>query len=145
MSIYKHILVATNLTEDSKRVADRARFIADSANAKLSIIHVIEFNPMMYGGGEFAVPLDGDFEESIEKHARQAMEAEAKRLNIPKENQIVQTGVTVDHLVHMVEKLDIDLIVLGHHEHHWLASVLGSTSNSILHLMPCDVIAVHLS
>lgn len=144
MGAYKHILVATNLSEDSKRVADRARVIADVSKAKLSMVHVVEFNPMMYSGGEFAVPLNGDIEESLHEHATQALEAEGKRLKIPKEDQYLQSGITVDHLVDTVKKLKIDLLVLGHHEHNWLAQVLGSTSNSILHLMPCDVIAVHL-
>lgn len=144
MGLYKHVLVASNLSEDSKRVADRAKLIADTAKAKLSIIHIVEFNPMMYGGGEFAIPLDGDIEESIHKHAKQGLEAEGVRLNIPAANQLLQTGVTVEHLVETVEKQNIDLLVLGHHEHRWLAAMLGSTSNSILHLMPCDVIAVHL-
>lgn len=144
MSIYKHILVATNLSEDSKAVADRAKTIADNAKAKLSIIHVVEFNPMMYSGGEFAVPLSGDIEESLHEHAAQALEAEGTRLKISKESQLLESGITVDHLADTVTKLNVDLLVLGHHEHNWLASVLGSTSNSILHLMPCDVIAVHL-
>lgn len=144
MGTYKHILVATNLSEDSRQVADRARLIANASKAKLSMVHVIEFNPMMYSGGEFAVPLNGDIEESLHEHAAQALEAEGKRLKIPKEDQYLQSGITVDHLAETVTKLNIDLLVLGHHEHNWLTSVLGSTSNSILHLMPCDVIAVHL-
>lgn len=144
MSLYKHVLVATNLTEESKTVADRAKAIATISKAKLSIIHVIEFNPMMYGGGEFAVPLNGDIEESTHEYAEKALITEAARLNIPKENQYLQAGITVDHLVDTVAKLKVDLLLLGHHEHGWLNYILGSTSNSILHLMPCDVIAVHL-
>ncbi len=144
MSSYKHVLLATNLSEDSKIVADRAKIIATASNAKLSIIHVIEFNPMMYGGGEFAVPLSGDIEASVHEHAEQALTAEGIRLNIPKVDQYLQSGITVDHLVDTVEKLNVDLLVLGHHEHGWLTYVLGSTSNSALHLMPCDVIAVHI-
>jgi len=144
MGTYNHILVASNLTEDSQRVADRAQYLAKRSDAKLSIVHVVEFNPMMYGGGEFAIPLDGDLEESIQNHAKQALKVEAERLGIPKEGQYLQSGTTAENLAELVNTLNVDLLVMGHHEQHWLSSMLGSTSNSVVHMMPCDVMAVHL-
>jgi len=145
MSSYQHILVASNLTEESKKVADRAKRMAELSGAKLSIVHVVEFNPMMYGGGEFAIPLDGDLEESVHNHASQALKAEAARLKLPEENSFLQSGTTAENLTDLVKSINADLLVMGHHERHWLAAMFGSTSNSMVHIMPCDIIAVHLS
>ena len=41
-------------------------------------------------------------------------------------------------------KHEIDLIVLGSHGKHGLNLLLGSTSNSVLHQAPCDVLTVRL-
>lgn len=144
MSTYQRILVASNLTEDSKKVSDRAKKMAETSGAKLSLVHVVEFNPMMYGGGEFAIPLDGDLEESVHNHAKQALKAEATRLGLSEDDTFLLSGTTAENLAELVKTTNIDLLVMGHHEHHWLAAVLGSTSNSLVHVMPCDIIAVHL-
>ncbi|HEU5398021.1 MAG TPA: universal stress protein, partial [Gammaproteobacteria bacterium] len=47
-------------------------------------------------------------------------------------------------LLRVVTEERIDLIVLGSHERHGLALLLGSTEKSILHKAACDVLAVRL-
>lgn len=142
MGAYKHILLASNLLEGSKKIGDRAKQLADRSKAKLSIVHVVEFNPIIYGGGEFAIPLDGDLEQSVHNNAKKALEVEGKRLNIPSDNQYLQSGVTAENLMDLVKTIKADLLVLGHQERHWFITLLGSISNSLLHVMPCDVLVV---
>ncbi len=145
MAAYNHILIASSLAEDNKRVSDKAQHLAKVSNAQtLSIVHVVEFNPMMYGGGEFAIPLDGDLEQSIHDHAEKALKTEAKRLNIPSDRQFIQSGVTAEKLASLVQTINADLLVMGHHERNFFMSMFASTSNSLVHLMPCDVMTVHL-
>lgn len=142
MQNYKHILLASDLLENSKMVGERAKQLAEAANAKLSIVHVVEFNPMVYGGGEFAIPLDGDLEQSVHEHAKKALMAEAERLGIASDHQHLQTGPAAENLADLVKAIHADLLVVGHRDRHWLGEIFGSTSNSIMHMMPCDILAV---
>lgn len=145
MKSYQHILIATNLTDNSQVISDEAVSLAEKSGATLSLVHVIEFNPIMYGGGEFAVPIDGDVEESLRSQARESLRAEGKRLGIPETHQWIASGATTEELVKVIDENSVDLIVLGNHEQHGLAFLLGSTANALLHAMPCDVLAVHMA
>ena len=55
MAGYKHILLAVDLTEESKPVADRAVALARFFGAELHVIHVIEPLSLAYGGD---IPMD---------------------------------------------------------------------------------------
>ena len=52
---YTHILVAVDLTEECREVIQRAQALANSSNAKLSLINVVEPMAMAFGGD---VPMD---------------------------------------------------------------------------------------
>lgn len=144
MKRYQNILVATDLTNESRIVADKAKAIADRSGAKLSIVHVISYTPLLYGAGEFAVPLEGDIEATSQKQAQEALAKEAARLGIEPANQWLEKGNTPEGLIMLVDKLKIDLLVLGSHEHHGLGYLIGSISNTIFHAMPCDILAVRI-
>jgi universal stress protein A len=45
----------------------------------------------------------------------------------------------------MAKEEDVDLIIVGSHGRHGLALIFGSTSNSVLHGAPCDVLAVRIA
>lgn len=144
MQAYRHILLTTDFGPHGDCVADRARALADREGAKLSIVHVVEFSPIVYGGGEFAVPLDVTIEESIEKEAKASLAQQAERLQITVQDCHLVIGSTKDEVVKLAHKLKADLVVVGSHNLHGLKLLFGSTANSILHAMPCDVLAVQL-
>ena len=56
MSGYQSILLAVDLTDESRVVADQARALAAAFNANLSVIHVIEPLSFSYGRGLQAAP-----------------------------------------------------------------------------------------
>ena len=55
MNEYTHILVAVDLTEESRVLATKASVLQKAYSAKLSCVHVIEPLSLTYGGD---VPLD---------------------------------------------------------------------------------------
>src|SRR5690606_39829899 len=55
MNEYSHILVALDLTSDSKQIIDRAYAQAQLNKARLSLIHVLEPLGYAYGGD---IPMD---------------------------------------------------------------------------------------
>ena len=55
MSLYNHILVAIDLTEEADAVLEKARSIAEKNNARLTLVHVVEPLSVAYGSD---IPLD---------------------------------------------------------------------------------------
>ena len=53
--LYSHVLVAVDLIEECREVADHAMKLAKALDAKLSLLHVVEPLAMAYGGD---VPMD---------------------------------------------------------------------------------------
>ena len=144
MRDYKHVLLATDLAEESEAVANRAHAIASQANAKFSIAHIIEPTPMMYGGGEFAIPLDVGLEETLQQETQKKLAKLADKLGVLPECQYIRNGATKDTLIDLVKELGADLLVVGSHDQKGLALLMGSTANALLHAMPCDILAVHV-
>jgi len=140
--MYKTILIASDLSEDSDQVLKRAKEIAEDHKANLHLIHVVEYTPLLYGGGEFAMPLDLNLEDTLEEQAKHSLKAQGKKFQIPENQQYVKIGTTKPEIVHMAEDIKADLIVIGSHSHHGLALLLGSTAKATVGSAPCDVLAV---
>jgi universal stress protein A len=141
---YKHILIATDLSDDFAIVADTALSMAKRSNSKLSMIHVIEHTPVVYGGGEFSIPLDMNLEEHLTQNVRKALEEVGSRYGINLDNQFVGHGSVKKEVLDLAKQLDVDLIVVGSHGHSGMEILLGSVANAILHSAKCDVLAVRI-
>lgn len=142
MSEYTNILIASDLSENSVILCRKAQTLAAKLNAKLSIIHVVEHVPMLYPGGEFVLPLNFEMEENLAKEAKENIAEQAKHHNIDKSNQWVVFGDKGDEIVKFVNDHNIDLIVIGAHDKHGLHVLFGSTTDSVVHALPCDVLAI---
>lgn len=143
MGQYRHILLAADFTTESDKVVQRAKSLAETFNAKLSIVHVLEPISIAYGG-EFPVDL-GDLHKELEKQAREQLTKLGERLNVPKENQFLEVGITKKEILRVATANDVDLIVMGSHGRHGLALLLGSTANAVLHHADIDVLAVRVA
>lgn len=45
-------------------------------------------------------------------------------------------------IIRYAEEHKMNLIVIASHGHHGITSILGSTSNGVVHNSPCDVLVV---
>ena len=138
--MYKHILFATDLTEDTEYLVSKVRNIRSLTNATLSLIHVVEPLP----GYSYAYLGVEDIEGQLINEARQAMEKLGVELNVDKTAQFVEVGPTKTKILKVAEDMGTDLIVCGSHGRHGLSLLLGSTANAILHGAKCDVLTVRL-
>lgn len=145
MSKYKHVLLATDLADNSDQVADQALLLAKQWKAKLSSVHVVDYGPLMYGGGEFAVPLDSDVSADLIKDAKAKLQIQGNKMGVDKADQWVLHGQTKEEIIALAKKIQADLIIVGGHDKRWLSLLFGSTANAILHHMPCDVLTVRLA
>lgn len=143
MSGYSHVLIAVDLTDDSAAVVHRGLEVARRFNARASILHVVEFIPVD-PAGEALLPPPMDLENELVQGAKQRLEDLCGSLDIRDLPHRVVTGSIKAELLRVVTEERIDLIVLGSHERHGLALLLGSTEKSILHKAACDVLAVRL-
>ncbi|WP_281646890.1 universal stress protein [Parendozoicomonas sp. Alg238-R29] len=142
MSLYQHILVAIDLTEEADAVLEKARSIAEANNAKLTLVHVVEPLSVAYGSD---IPLDlTTLQDEITQQARERIAKLADKIHVEKGEQHVVYGRPEREVHRIAEEADIDLVVVGSHGRHGLALILGSTSTSILHGASCDVLAVRV-
>jgi len=142
MSIYKHVIAGLDLSEESKQIVEKAKFLATAAGAKLSIAHIIEPLVFTYGGD---IPMDiSSVQEQIETQATADLAKIGQEFGIPLENQYIVVGQPANELHNIAAENDGDVIVVGSHGRHGLSLLLGSTSNSVLHGTKCDVLAVRV-
>lgn len=138
--MYKHILFATDLTEDTDYLVEKVRAIRGYTGATLSLIHVVEPLP----GYSYAYLGIEDIEGQLIEEARQSIEKLGEKLNVVKKDQFVEVGPTKTKILKVAEDINADLIICGSHGRHGLSLLLGSTANAILHGAKCDVLTVRL-
>lgn len=143
MTIYRHILVATDLAEDSDQVLRRALSLAKATGAKLSLLHVVEYVPVD-PAGEALLPPPVDMEEELLESARKRLDSLISRLDVNPAQSLVEIGQTKAEIKRIAGDIEADLIVLGSRERHGLALLIGGTDRSVVHKAPCDVLAVRL-
>lgn len=138
--MYKQILFATDLTEDTDYLIEKVRNMRGLTGAKLSVIHVVEPLP----GYSYAYLGIEDIEGQLIAEARQSMEKLSAKLSVAKTDQHVEVGPTKTKILKVAEDIQADLIICGSHGRHGLSLLLGSTANAILHGAKCDVLTVRL-
>lgn len=138
--MYKHILFATDLSNESDFVISKVRTMRDYTNAKLSLIHVVEPMP----GYSYAYLGIEDIEGQLIEESRTALAKLGDELSVNKKDQFVEVGPTKSKIQEIAESIGVDLIVCGSHGRHGLSLLLGSTANAILHGAKCDVLVVRL-
>lgn len=138
--MYKHILFATDLTEDTEFLIEKVRAIRGLTGAKLSLVHVVEPLP----GYSYAYLGIEDIEGQLLEEARQSIVKLGEKLNVASADQHIEVGPTKTKILGIATSCGADLIVCGSHGRHGLSLLLGSTANAILHGATCDVLTVRL-
>jgi len=141
MKIYQHMLLATDLSEHSDRLARYARKMADEFDAKLSVIYVMEYSPVAYGG-EYSIPIDVSLETSLEKKAKDCLAKLGRKFNIKTADQHLGHGSVKLAITDLAQEQNVDLIIVGAHSHTGLDALLGSRASAILNHSKCNVLVV---
>ncbi len=148
---YQHILLVTDLKEDSDQVAQKAKAILHwQEDAKLSILHVVQ--DTMVGFGYELVPVATLYEVDDERcqEAKQEMSEFIQRNDLTTESESMNAEVmtaisSAEGIISYCHKHKVDLIVIGRHERHGLSAFLkGSTVDNIIADIKCDTLVVHL-
>jgi universal stress protein A len=143
MSTYKHLLIGLDLSPESQQVVDRVKQLFSDRDVKISICHILEPLAFTYGGD---IPVDlSDVQVQLEDQARLRLASLAEQLQVPQKSQHIVLGQPANEMRRMAKDENVDLIIVGSHGRHGLALIFGSTSNSVLHGAPCDVLAVRIN
>ena len=144
MTTYKHILLTADLIEkDDHPVVAKAMELVKLSGAKLSIIHVVEYQ--YYYGMPYETTIYADMQSEIENAASNSFNKLADKLNIPTHDRYMPSGRAQQQILEISEKLGIDLIVIGSHGRHGLTGLLmGSTATGVINNAKCDVLTVRI-
>jgi len=143
MSNYQHILVAADFSKEFDSVMAKAIELQKLYNARLTLIHVVEYTGAMYTG-EIPLPEDLDLDQRLAKQAETKLQAMIEQHNLTNAGFQVDIGTPKREIVRVAEEQKADLIVLGSHGRHGLQLLLGSTAHGVLHQATCDVLAVRV-
>jgi len=137
---YQHILVAIDLSEDSKLLVERAVSLAKPLEASVSFVH-IDVN--------YAELYTGLIDINLAETQHQAIEASQKQLqnladhaDFPIKHTLVGSGDLNNELCDTIKEFNIDLVVCGHHQDFW--SKLLSSTRQLINCSPVDMLVVPL-
>ena len=142
MRDYSKMLLCLDLTDDSEKIAERAKALAAKCGAELTLLHVVEYVPVEPMGEALlpAVQIEGELVE----RARVRIAELAAKLGLEHCERLVNTGNIKTEVVRIAQARGIDLIVIGSRERHGVSILFNFTEDTVLHAAPCDVLAVRL-
>jgi len=144
MANYQHVLLAVDISSDDAAVIDKALEVASHNDARLTLIHVVEYTGTLYAG-DIPLPEDLDLDRRLADQAEEKLQALIKQRQLADVDYLVEIGVPKREIVRVAEDKGADLIVIGSHGRHGLQLLLGSTANGVLHQAKCDVLAVRVT
>lgn len=144
MSDYKHLLIAADFSTSTDEVMKRGISLANALNARVSLIHVVEFVQVDLSN-ELVMPQELELDQELVAMAEKKLESLAEKYELQSGQRFVTQGSTKREIISTAAEEGVDLIVIGSHGRHGIQLLLGSTANAVLHGAPCDVLAVRVS
>ncbi len=142
MSMYRKVLVAVDLSDESEQVLRAAAEIAAANEAEILILHVTDNPVTLYSQwSDYVVPYS---EDKIRELLFSKLADLVESLGLNKSLITIDFGRAIDLIVDKADKEECDLIVVGSHGRHGVKLLLGSTANGVLHHASCDVLAIRV-
>ena len=142
MSNYRQLLVAIDLSDQSRDIAAKSVELARQWQAQLRLLHVIEYVPVE-PMSDALVPVV-QIDEAVVARSRKQIRALATALGIDPECCLVASGNVKGEILRQARETGADLIVLGCRERHGLSILVNLTEDTVLHGAPCDVLAMRV-
>lgn len=139
---YRHILVAVDYSPHNERLVKRALQLASAFDAKVHLVHAVDY-PLYYDEAYDPI-IAVDTEKEMEAIAKEHMNALLKQMDAPQLSGEALPGSPKGVVLSQAEALNADLIVMGKHGQGVLGSLLGSTTNAVMHHARCEVLSIPL-
>tara|TARA_B110000037_G_C16895441_1_gene413985 strand:- start:285 stop:716 length:432 start_codon:yes stop_codon:yes gene_type:complete len=143
MNLYKNILVAVDLSQDSAAILDKARGISKAYGAQLNLVHVIEPIAIGYAIEVSSIDVEGLHQEATEQ-AKQSLIEMGNNIHIPEARMHILLGQPAREIKELANEIMADLIIMGNHSRHGWELLFSSTSTGVAHGVNCDLLTVHI-
>ena len=138
--MYKHVLVAVDLSEESLVLLRKGANIAEKFGAKLSLIHVdVNFSDLYTGLIDINM---SSVQDSVIAETSKALNDLAGQITYPVTEKLNGTGDFSQVLEEAVDKHDVDLLITGHHQDFW--SKFMSSTRQLMNGVKVDMLVVPL-
>jgi nucleotide-binding universal stress UspA family protein len=142
--MYKKIVLAYDGSESGQRALLDCQEIGQWSRAQLYLVAVMPPPVALIAGEAWAYSPAADSEEKARYQA--VLDGGVNRLRdagLEVQGEVV-TGISVDEIVRVAQKVSAELIVVGHkHLESWTARWWrGSVSKSLIEFAPCSVLVV---
>ena len=138
--MYKHILVAVDLSEESLVLLRKGANIAEKFGAKLSLIHVdVNFSDLYTGLIDINM---SSVQDSVIAETSKALNDLAGQITYSVTEKLNGTGDFSQVLEEAVDKHDVDLLITGHHQDFW--SKFMSSTRQLMNSVKVDMLVVPL-
>ena len=138
--MYKHVLVAVDLSDESEVLLKKAVGVAQRHGAKPSIIHVdVNFSDLYTGLIDVNM---SSMQDRISSETQQALVQLSENAGYPISEKLSGSGDLGQVLSDAIEQYDVDLLVTGHHQDFW--SKLMSSTRQVMNTIKIDMLVVPL-
>lgn len=147
--MYQHVLLVTDLKDDTDLVAQKAKWILDAEpQAQLSVLHIVE--ETMIGFGYELIPASALHEQIDDERCQKARVHLAEVLNrnhLQAHHVNIKTAISGRKgIVDYCHQHAVDLVVIGRHKRTGLSAwIAGATADSILPDVDSDLLVVQLA
>jgi nucleotide-binding universal stress UspA family protein len=132
MSIYKHILMATDSITNSDDTLDVTKEMSEVSGTTVSLLYTVP--PLNTSGLEYQLPSIVDIENRMICIAKERLMAAANAHDIYSDDETVAVGVSSKLILEQANKKKVDLIIVNN-DNQQAASLIGKAQ--------CDILAVH--
>ncbi|GMQ77167.1 MAG: universal stress protein [Gammaproteobacteria bacterium] len=137
--MYRNILIPTDFSAHSKRAAERALELGRMFDARLRVVHVVNYLPPTF----VTAQSEHTSAAQIVERATIYLAEWANEVGLESAEQLVTTGSAGKQIITTAKAEDVDLIVIGTSGEGGMKRLLGSTTRNVMHDAPCDVLSVH--
>ncbi|WP_374564545.1 universal stress protein [Nitrosomonas sp.] len=141
---YQNILLTVDFSGHDLFVAQKAQALAEQFHATLHILHVLDNIPMPDTPYGTVIPLSEDSAYELLENEKNKLVQISDQLNIAPSRRWLIWGEPQQEITQLAIQQQIDLIIVGSHDRHGLAVLMGSTAKDVLYHAECDVLAVHI-
>jgi universal stress protein A len=114
MSLYKHLLLATDLTDAFTTKYEKAIYLAESFKAKITLLHVIKKTNLTTLGSKNLNKKLIEIETGLFKRAHIKLLRIGEAFIIPRGDQIITFAHDVAHsIISQAQERAVDLLLLG--------------------------------
>ena len=122
----KNILVTIDFNENENIVLDKAFEMAESFGSKLWLVHIAAPDPDFVGyevGPQYI--RESRASELREEHKKlQEYSSSLNKKGVESEGLLIQ-GATIEMIIKESKKLDVELIITGHHDHSFFYNLFA--------------------